>query len=97
MSTDGLSRSPDDILSDIRISRDEITCAFTATEIRATDRKWGTALDLIGPQFLPSACQSLTAPEATIRTDLELIAALADLYLLAGCDSVGRRSATAQQ
>jgi hypothetical protein len=45
MSTDGLSRSPDDILSDIRISRDEITCAFTATEIRVTDREWDTALD----------------------------------------------------
>jgi uncharacterized protein YjiS (DUF1127 family) len=28
MATDGLSRSQDDILSDIGISRDEITCAF---------------------------------------------------------------------
>jgi hypothetical protein len=65
---------------------------FTATETRVPDWVWDTALDLIGPQMSAKCMPNLALPEARIRTDPELVTALADLYLLADRDSVVRRS-----
>ncbi|RWD81328.1 DUF1127 domain-containing protein [Mesorhizobium sp.] len=38
MATDGLSRLSDDVLSDIGIARDEITCAFLGAEHHGSSR-----------------------------------------------------------